>query len=159
MNDKTCYDCALFSKEHHACLRTRMAAQSTDHCSHWIAELPVCSLCGRQFMPPATIYYESIESEPLTLCNDCYNHRGHCKTCTAANYCDFKENTTCQLPPMVQQTMRQGNMIMTRTVPNMARVEETCKKNCKCYDATNNCCARGNFGTCANYDMRKGDSE
>ena len=154
MDDKTCWDCALFSKEHHACLRTRTPTLSTDSCSHWVSELPVCDICGQMFLPPATFIMEE-NSESITVaCPNCHQNLGKCSTCEYGSYCDFKENTTCTLPPMIQQTMRQGGMVMSRTVPNMARTEETCKKNCKCYDPKENCCSRGNFGTCGNYVMK-----
>ena len=154
MAENTCYDCALFSKEHHACLRTKAPELSTNHCSHFVAELPTCGVCGQMFLPPATLMMEEGKNDILVLCPQCVQGRNKCVTCQHGKYCDFKENTECTLPPMIQQTLRQENMIMSRTVPNMARVEETCKKNCKCYDAERNCCSRGNFGTCANYEMK-----
>ena len=153
MNDKTCWGCALFSKEHHACLRTRTPALSTDSCSHWISEFPICDVCGQVFLPPATFVIE--DNGLITIiCPNCDQHRGRCPTCECGGYCDFKENTECTLPVMIQQTMRQGNMVMSRTVPNLARVEETCKKNCKCWDAELGCCSRGCFGTCGKYTMK-----
>jgi hypothetical protein len=153
MENKTCWGCALFSKEHHACLRTRMPALSTDSCSHWISELPICDVCGQVFLPPATFVIED-NGLITVICPNCDQHRGRCPTCECGGYCDFKENTECTLPVMIQQTMRQGNMVMSRTVPNLARVEETCKKNCKCWDVEQGCCSRGCFGTCGKYEMK-----
>lgn len=154
MNDKTCYDCALFSKEHHACLRTRTPVLSTDSCSHWVSELPVCDICGQMFLPPATFVMEEGSQAITVICHNCDQHRGKCPTCECGGYCDFKENKECTLPIMIQQTMRQDNMVISRTVPNLARVEETCKKNCKCWNAEQGCCSRGCFGTCGKYIMK-----
>lgn len=154
MNDKTCWKCALFSKEHHGCLRTKTPTLSTDSCSRWVSELPICDICGQMFIPPAIFVMEEDSDSIVVLCHNCDKGRGKCPTCKCSDYCDFKENTECTLPTMIQQTMRQGNMVISRTVPNMARVEETCKKNCKCYDPELNCCSRGNFGTCGKYEMK-----
>ena len=161
MNDKTCWGCALFSKEHHGCLRTRTPTLSTDSCSHWISELPICDICGQMFLPPATFVMEEGKDSIITICPSCDAGRNKCPTCECGGYCDFKENKECTLPPAVQQTVRQGNMIMSRTVPNMARIEETCKKNCKCWNEEENCCSRGCFGICGKYVMkgRKVDDE
>ena len=153
MNDKTCWGCALFSKEHHGCLRTRTPTLSTDSCSHWISELPICDVCGQMFLPPATFVIED-NGLITTICHSCDAGRNKCPTCECGGYCDFQENKECTLPPTVQQTVRQGNMIMSRTVPNMARIEETCKKNCKCWNEEENCCSRGCFGTCGKYAMK-----
>lgn len=153
MNDKTCWDCALFSKELGGCLRTKTSALSTDSCSHWISELPICDICGQVFLPPATFVIED-NGLITVICSNCDQHRGKCLTCECGEYCDFKENMECTLPPTIEQTMRQGNMIMSRTVQNMARVEETCKKNCKCWDVEQDCCLRGNFGTCGKYAIK-----
>ena len=155
MNNKTCETCRLYSKEHGGCVRTKTLSQPTDSCSHWIDELPVCDVCGQYFIPPITVYYESADATPLLICPNCAVNRGHCKTCVSGGYCDFQENHTVTEPPMIQQTARQGNMIMTKTVPNPARIELTCKKNCKCYNAEFNLCSRGNFDTCGNYDMKR----
>ena len=59
MNDKTCWDCAFFSKERHACLRTRTPTLSTDSCSHWVSELPVCDM--RTDVPAARDIYNGRE--------------------------------------------------------------------------------------------------
>lgn len=160
MSDKTCYGCALFSKEHHGCLRTRTPELSTGYCSHWISELPICQVCGQVFLPPATFVIE--DGGLITvICPNCDQHRGKCQTCECGEYCDFNENTKCTLPKAIQQTTRRGNITMSRTVPNMARIEETCKKNCKCWDTEQNCCSRGCFGTCGKYATkgRKVDDE
>ena len=154
MDDKTCWGCALFSKEHHGCLRTRTPELSTGYCSHWVSELPICDICGQVFLPPATFVMEEGSQAITVICHNCDQHRGKCLTCECDGYCDFKENTKCALPQTIQQTVRQGNMIMSRTVPNMARIEETCKKNCKCWDTERGCCSRGCFGTCGKYIMK-----
>lgn len=154
MNDKTCYNCALFSKEHHACLRTRTPTLSTDSCSHWVSELSICDICGQMFLPPATFVMEEGSQAITVICPNCDQHRGKCPTCECSGYCDFRENKECTLPIMIRQTMRQDNMVISRTVPNLARVEETCKKNCKCWDAEQGCCSRGCFGTCGKYIMK-----
>lgn len=154
MTEKICENCLLYSKEYQCCIRTKTPVVPTDYCSYFTSEIIKCDVCGRAIVTPVT-YYTEEDNEAITiLCFSCTAGRNQCQTCKCGGYCDFKENKECQLPPMIQQTMRQGNMIISRTVPNMARVEETCKKNCKCYNSELNCCSRGNFSTCGNYCMK-----
>lgn len=151
--EKICENCLLHSKEYQCCIRTKTPVVPTDYCSYFASEIIKCDVCGRAIVTPATYYTEENNEAITILCSSCMVARNQCQTCEYGSYCDFNENKECQLPPMIQQTKRQGNMIMSRTVPNMARVEETCKKNCKCYNSELNCCSRGNFGTCGNYCM------
>ena len=56
---------------------------------------------------------------------------------------------------MVPMTRRQGNMVMTQTVPNPDRIAATCiASGCKCYhkDEKHEWCCR-QFNCCGNYTM------
>lgn len=155
---KKCENCALFSRQQIACVRTQTRVHPVDSCSYWTNTVMQCESCGRSFVPPATIYYDGADTETaqmLVICGDCFANRGNCLTCSNGGKCDFKENTEITEPQMVQQIIHQGNIVMAKMVLNLARVELTCKK-CHCFHVESGCCARGNFGTCGNYDFRKG---
>ena len=153
MNDKTCWDCGLFSKEQHTCLRTKTTTLSTDSCSHFIEQLPICDMCGQKFLPPINYLMEP-NARPITLCVNCLKTISTCNTCSTNGYCDFQQNEECPLPVFVERVVQQGPMVMRETVPNLARIEHTCKKNCKCWNHELNCCNRGVAFTCDEYTMK-----
>lgn len=150
--DKKCSTCALYIADKSGCARTQTIENPENCCSHWIEEVPTCSVCHRPFVPPATYYQQG--DEYITLCPNCTNSRYSCKLCNHIGYCDFKENPI-DLPQMINQTVRQGNATMTMQIPNPERVKATCIANCKCYIQDENgagmCCRQ--CGTCGNYCM------
>lgn len=152
---KTCETCALYLKDQSGCLRSQHREKPDHYCGAWIDELLVCDICGQAFLPPAKLMYMSPESEAaVIMCHQCFAKRNTCQLCKHGSYCDFQENKECTLPQMVQKTIQRDNMIVSTTVPNEARIEETCKKNCACYHEEFICCSRMSFGTCGKYEMR-----
>lgn len=148
MEEKQCSTCALYVAEQGGCVRNQTREDPTNCCSHWVDEVPICSVCGRPFVPPKM--YLFTEDAYILLCPSCFNGRNKCQTCAHGGYCDFKENPI-GIPPMIQQTVRQGNAVMTTQVPNPERIKATCMANCKCFceEGCNRQC-----GTCRNYDMK-----
>lgn len=69
-----------------------------------------------------------------------------CSTCKLSNVCEFETNPS-PIEKTINQQIRQGNMIMMAPVKNPKRIEETCKKFCKCYDEKNGC-LRQTIQTC-----------
>ena len=142
---KTCGRCALYHSEQKICLRSKLPQENTDHCSSFTRSLPSCEICGQMFIPPVSYV---IENEKLLIsCASCLTALGTCRTCGHALHCDFQENPI-NLPRMVQQQARQGNMIVSQTVMNPARIAETCEKNCACWDPIDRVCNRQTAGTC-----------
>ena len=151
MSNKKCETCALYITEQNACARTRTHTKEDDYCSRWVDELMTCEVCGQLFVRPQAYIADENGENVVTVCGDCFAHRGHCQTCQHS-YCAFREDTTCPLPQMVQMKRQQGNMTQIATVPNPARIEATCKKGCPCYseEGCNKQC-----GTCGNYCMKE----
>lgn len=153
--ERICSTCAMYIATQMRCARTNAPEMPTNSCGHWAKEAPKCALCGNLFLPPAT--YLEIEDAYAAICPSCLGHLGKCGTCKASSYCDFQENPI-PIPPMIQATRRQGNTIITQTIPNMQRVLATCvASGCKCWhqddEAKEKWCCR-QFGCCGNYDMK-----
>ena len=149
--DKKCGTCALFIPQNSGCTRTKTIESPEGCCNHWLEELPICEVCGRPFVPP--INYLACENGYKIICNICASKRGTCEGCGSSKYCDFKQNPIA-IPPTMQKTIRQGNMVASVTVVNIERIKATCiASGCKCYhkDDDNEWCCR-QFGTCGNYN-------
>ena len=149
--DKICNTCALYIPEQSGCARTQMIELPDHTCNHWCCEVPTCSVCGRRFIPPVTYL---ADDDYAVICPNCFKARGTCGLCQSNSYCDFQQNPI-GIPQMVPITRRQGNMVMTQTVPNPERIKATCiASGCKCYhkdDEHEWCCRQ--FGCCGNYTM------
>lgn len=145
MNNKTCGQCALYNAQQGGCVRTQTLQKPEDYCSSFIKEIPVCQVCGQPFIPPVNYIIE--DEKTMIVCGSCLSGLGTCRTCANGNYCDFQQNPI-QIPPMVQQTRQQGNMVVSQTVMNPARIAETCEKNCPCWDPIDKACNRQDCGTC-----------
>lgn len=144
--DKICSTCAMYSAEQQGCVRTQTREKPNNTCSHWTTEIPTCDVCGRPFLPPIA-WIQDKAGRLRSMCPNCFNARNTCQLCAHGRGCAFKESPI-NIPPIINQTVRQGNMIMTNQVPNPARIEATCKSGCKCCD--DNRCNR-QYGTCANF--------
>lgn len=147
MEEKNCGRCALYNNEAKGCVRTQQHQESTDYCSSFITEVPICGICGQLFLPPVTYVIE--DEKIITACGACSTGLSTCRTCTNAKYCDFQQNPIA-LPQMVQVTQRQGNMVVQQTITNPERIAATCKVNCPCWDSTDEVCNRHTVGTCGN---------
>jgi hypothetical protein len=142
---KQCGNCAIYNYERQCCARTRLHQDPSDHCSSWIAEVPICHICGQMFIPPRNYIVE--DGKIFIVCGSCLSGLSTCRTCANGKYCDFQQNPI-QIPPMIQQTQRQGNMVVSQTVVNPARIAATCEKNCHCWDPIDRVCNRQACGTC-----------
>ena len=151
--DKICETCALYASNQQGCVRTQTRQLPTDNCSSWAKEVPVCESCGGKFVPPIT--YLMIDETPVVLCPKCASSTNTCAMCKSGGYCDFQENPI-GIPPMVQQTIRQGNTTMVGTVPNPERIAATCANGCPCWfdDGTEKFCCR-QFNCCANHNLKE----
>ena len=140
-----CGNCAIYNYERQRCARTGLHQDPSAHCSSWIAEVPICHICGQMFIPPRNYIVE--DGKIFIVCGSCLSGLSTCRTCVNGKYCDFQQNPI-QIPPMIQQTKRQGNMVVSQTVVNPARIAATCEKNCSCWDPTDRVCNRQACGTC-----------
>lgn len=105
-----------------------------------------CSICGRPCFKDAIV---SVEPIIYAMCAQCYSQCGTCAMCKEAHICDFETNSS-SLPKQVQQTSRQGNMVMQTVVKNPERIRITCEKGCKCWSDEFGCLKQN--GSCGNYE-------
>lgn len=90
----------------------------------------VCKYCGTSH-PQAIVEYIS-EAETRVMCPRCYSLFNSCASCQYGN-CAL-ESYQGPLPIWVMETVRQGNMVAQRQIPNPEVVKLTCMVGCKCYE-------------------------
>jgi hypothetical protein len=101
-----------------------------------------CGKCGREVE-------SSVWVDEVPFCEQCYLALDTCRACQAAQTCPFEQDTTVTEPPIVQQTIRKGNAILSTTVKNPKRIELTCAAKCPCYSPENGCMKE--YGWCDKY--------
>lgn len=92
--------------------------------------------CGHP--DPSILWSDDCGETYYYICAQCYSYRGTCVSCKDAQTCPF-ETADISLPKIIQQTYQQGPMTVSQTVKNPARIEETCKKLCKCWNPDFGC--------------------
>ena len=100
-----------------------------------------CDYCGR---PASTV----VDDEGNCSCVSCYQRFYTCYMCDHAVTCEF-ENNPSPIPKQVQQTVRQGNMVMQTVVKNPERVKQFCFP-CQCFNQDELYCRRED-SWCKNY--------
>ena len=114
-----------------------------DSCSKHNESPYFCEYCNK----PLVTKLQIIPTETVNhvLCPECASLTSTCQFCKNGNKCDFETNPS-NIPKVINQKVRQGNMIMTTQVRNPARVDITCKAGCKCYSEEFSCCK--DFNNC-----------
>ncbi len=102
-----------------------------DYCSHHQATVTVCEICGSALISPGII--DLVDGTPHTICPQCLNLLGTCNLCDHAKVCVF-ESSPSILPKTVHKTIQHGPMQATVEVMNPDRIQETCKKDCTCWN-------------------------
>lgn len=150
---KNCKHCTLFNNEGNFCTLFKIFIDRPEDycCPKYTKELTTCVCCGRDFIPPGILYYQS-PNQLLVICQECYSLKGSCATCKKTRQCEFETNTTCPEQKIVMATTQQGNMTIQTQIKNPKRVELLCQ-NCDCYDKEMNQCLK-EIGFCPKYIMR-----
>ena len=130
------------------CARLNMPAPEDCYCPMYLSSYETCDLCGQPILDGVVWDTEN----HLTLCKQCAHQFGMCSTCETAQTCLF-ETDPSSVPKIVQQTVRQGNMVSTFPVKNPNRIEITCKNGCRCFDPEKGCLRE--FSTCANWKLKQ----
>lgn len=124
-----------------------------DYCSWFKASSTRCSLCGQ---PSDALTLYNVDNEWYTFCPSCYQHIHTCNTCGRGQECSFRGDTS--EPPIVTQTVRQGNMVMQTQIKNPNLVTKHCM-TCRCsyLEGTEpNCLKEINLGSgCPNWQLQK----
>ena len=92
-----------------------------------------CDVCGNP-APAAVISNDRLYCQKCAACFDT------CSLCLNSAQCEF-ENNPSPLPKVIQQTIRQGTMVIQQTVRNPERVKQFCFP-CKCFDQDDLICRR-----------------
>lgn len=148
---RSCNNCGWASLDPQKCqlIGYQYASNRNLSCPYWTQELPTCDRChsidastSLHILPSGTI---------KRLCRKCSALSGTCGDCASRTACDFETNPS-PTPKTVQKRIRQGNGIAIVTEKNDKRVQETCRKNCQCFDQESNSCNREN-NCCDNYNI------
>lgn len=106
-----------------------------------------CELCGNPIDYPTAIILDK-----MYICPRCKAAMGTCALCINGNKCDFEDNPS-PIPKVVQQQVKQGNMITVTQIRSPKRIEITCKQNCPCFDSEIGCLKE--YNTCGKYKFIK----
>ena len=150
---KTCGSCLYRSGDTGECpfLKIPVDTKNTA-CPRHVDEQKVatCELCGARLTRSGGTYFVG-EDRPHFTCNSCGDKTGTCATCIKTKECLFLSDPS-PLPKVVQEQIRQGNVVQIMSIKNPSRVAITCV-HCDCYDKEYDICGKEQDGTCSNYTI------
>jgi hypothetical protein len=151
MPTKSCFTCAFRTLNPQQCplIGYQYADDRNQVCPYWVDELPKCEICGR-IDPGYVLFLNKDETAYIPVCSNCAKLSGTCGGCSKSFTCDFETNPS-PLPKAVKKSIQQGNQIIVTTVKNDERVNETCAKNCECFDHETRTCCR-EYNCCEKYN-------
>ena len=154
LNDlRNCGKCTWYDKSRSVCKVFNLQTDAErDVCFSFAAEALYCPICGKEFPRKLGVVVSNNNDYCEIVCPDCSEKMGTCFTCKNNKGCLMSENPE-NIPPYVIKTIRQGNMIMQRQMPNDELIDKTCKNGCACNipEEYGSGCGRSLGGTCANY--------
>ena len=153
LNKRTCGECALRQQTGGVCpLFNKAVSADEGGCPSFTGTQIFCELCHNLIIGTGNALIDiTIPGETHSICKQCQKLIGHCNTCRRASACAF-ETDPSDLPKVIQQQVRQGNMISVMTVKNPSRIDITCKKGCPCFDSEIGCLRESN-NSCGNYKI------
>lgn len=111
------------------------------------SKLTRCESCGN-YMVDGVLYQS--EKGTKYICKLCASQSGTCDLCNERIHCEFETNPS-PTPKVVTKQVQTNIGITVTQVTNPARIEETCKKGCVCWDKEYDACMRKEFATCGKY--------
>lgn len=120
------------------CALTGKPIENTEVCSHYTESPYICEICGKHLLLNDCIIEVGISAPYHTLCTSCSEAIGGCRACKYADICSFRTDSSIQEPPLIVQTIQQGNTRVQTQIKNPARIKLTCEK-CDCYHGEE-CC-------------------
>ena len=102
------------------------------HCPFYKETIDTCALCGKPIVEAGIIDGGEL------YCVKCGMLLGTCDTCRHMPVCTFVTDPS-PVPKVIQQSVKQGNMIASMPVKNPNRIEITCKKGCECWNDEYGC--------------------
>ena len=142
MIKKYCRTCRILDPRQNVCqLSGQPINPDTDYCTKHKDHIDICELCHR---PTLDTYFVRDGENWHTFCGECVHKLNSCVFCKKSATCDFDTNPS-SLPKMVQQQIRQGNMVSVMTVKNPERIRQTCEKGCDCFSPELGCMREFNY--------------
>ena len=142
MPTKSCFNCGYRALNPQECPVLGIPYGPTA-CPFHTKEITYCAICN-QIIPGRNITFtQAPDSSWKAICEKCLPTIGTCRTCSKGSTCDFETNPS-PIPKAVQKTIQQGNQIMVVTVKSDERINETCAKNCECFDHETRTCRKEN---------------
>lgn len=155
LNDlRNCGKCTWYDKSRSVCRIFNLETDAEkDVCFSFASEALVCPICGREFPRKFGVVEVKDNDYCEIICKECADKMGTCFTCKHKEGCLMSENPE-HIPPYVVKTIRQGNMVMQRQVPNEELINKTCKSGCACCipEDYGSGCGRNLNSTCGNYE-------
>lgn len=137
-----CETCGFADLRQNGCRLLKIRIDPTkDFCSKHSENSIFCEYCNKPLV--TKLHVIPTKSVNHVLCPECSSLINTCQFCKSGNKCDFETNPS-NIPKIINQKTRQGNMVMTTQVRNPARVDITCKAGCKCYSEEYGCCKEFN---------------
>lgn len=138
---KKCNSCGLRSLQGGKCPVFNSDMRDKEGCPAYTAVVPICELCGSPIIGKSIIELDKL-GNPHEICGQCFS-QCQCLTCAHSD-CAFENDKSCNIPTYIVIQKRQGPAIMQTQVPNLKRIEATCR-NCPCYRPEGN---TEDFSTC-----------
>lgn len=137
-------DC-IIHYENDYCGRTGGRCIGEEYCTYPAdSKIETCDICGNKLLKEEAVYEDG-----KIICRGCSNRSSSCYRCVHGAECSFQTDPS-PLPLQIQQTIRQGNVIMQTLVKNPERIRQTCQNGCPCWSEEFECC-KENYQTCGNY--------
>lgn len=146
-----CGECFNFSPDRTYCTITGLKVTEKDFCSYAVPKETkrTCNICGNPIPKAEDAVIEVRNGKGIRIiCPTCIHLMGTCARCVEGPNCVF-ETSPLNIPKVVSQQIKQGQMIMVQQVKNPARIKETCMKGCCCWDG--NDCLKQEGSSCKNY--------
>lgn len=145
---QTCGSCAFKAPDNQHCrVFGHPINVDVDFCSKHNPNPNICTICGNPIVTGDIIVQS--DDKIAIVCRQCNEMIGTCATCEIAQYCAF-ENDPSPIPQFVTKKIRQGNSVSVIRVPNIERIDRTCKNGCLCFDPENGC-LRQSIHCCSKY--------
>ena len=130
------------------CALSHQPVEENDICGYYTENPIHCEICGDHLISQQVIITAGDSTPYHILCANCYEYLGACQTCTLGNICSFRQDSSIKEPPVILQTIREGNTVIQTQIKNPARIKLTCEK-CSCYREGN--CCKEEISRCESY--------
>ena len=151
MPNKSCSTCGFAALGQPQCpvIGIPIDPSANHSCPYYAKELTYCERC-KQIIPNSAIYSRAADGSWKIYCKNCSSLSGTCGGCLKSSTCDFETNPS-PIPKAVEKRFQQGNIITIQTVKSEERINETCAKNCECFDHETRTCCR-EYNCCNKYE-------